>query len=150
MGEIAKIELDGKVYELPVITGTENEKAIDISKLRDLSGYVTLDTGYKNTGATKSAITFLDGEEGILHYRGYPIEQLAEKASFIEVAYLLIYGELPTQQELDDLEKDNDYPGDSVAARYFHAEPLSEPLPLPKGGSTRVPSIPKKTINIRM
>jgi citrate synthase len=104
MGEIAKIELDGKIYELPVITGTENEKAIDISKLRDLSGYVTLDTGYKNTGATKSAITFLDGEEGILHYRGYPIEQLAEKASFIEVAYLLIYGELPTNDQLKSFE----------------------------------------------
>jgi len=104
MSETAKIELDGKVYELPVITGTENEKAIDISKLRDLSGYVTLDTGYKNTGATKSAITFLDGEEGILHYRGYPIEQLAEKASFLEVSYLLIYGVLPTQSELNDFE----------------------------------------------
>lgn len=104
MGEVAKIELDGKVYELPIITGTENEKAIDISKLRDLSGYVTLDSGYKNTGATKSAITFLDGEEGILHYRGYPIEQLTEKASFIEVAYLLIYGELPTQSEFNEFE----------------------------------------------
>jgi len=101
MSETAKIELDGKVYELPVVVGTENEKAIDISKLRDLTGYVTLDTGYKNTGATKSAITFLDGEEGILHYRGYSIEQLAEKATFLEVAYLLIYGNLPTQIELD-------------------------------------------------
>ncbi|MEY3968285.1 MAG: hypothetical protein RL137_1190 [Bacteroidota bacterium] len=101
MSETAKIELDGKVYELPVVVGTENEKAIDISKLRDLTGYVTLDTGYKNTGATKSAITFLDGEEGILHYRGYSIEQLAEKATFLEVAYLLIYGSLPTQTELD-------------------------------------------------
>jgi len=104
MSETAKIELDGKVYELPVITGTENEKAIDISKLRDLSGYVTLDTGYKNTGATKSAITFLDGEEGVLQYRGYPIEQLAEKASFLEVSYLLIYGALPTQSELTQFE----------------------------------------------
>jgi citrate synthase len=102
MSEIAKVELDGTTYEFPVITGTENEKAIDISKLRDVTGYVTLDTGYKNTGATKSAITFLDGEEGILRYRGYSIEQLAEKASFIEVAYLLIYGELPTQQQLDN------------------------------------------------
>ncbi len=101
MSEIAKLELDGKVYEFPVVEGTENEKAIDISKLRDTTGYVTLDSGYKNTGATKSAITFLDGEEGILHYRGYPIEQLAEKATFIEVAYLLIYGELPTQDQLD-------------------------------------------------
>jgi citrate synthase len=101
MGEIAKIELDGKTYEFPVIVGSENEKAIDIGKLRDTTGYVTLDSGYKNTGATKSAITFLDGEEGILRYRGYPIEQLAEKASFLEVAYLLIYGELPTQAQLD-------------------------------------------------
>lgn len=104
MSEIAKIELDGKVYELPVIVGSENEKAIDISKLRDLTGYITLDAGYKNTGATKSAITFLDGELGILHYRGYSIEQLAEKASFPEVAHLLIYGELPSQTELNDFE----------------------------------------------
>jgi citrate synthase len=102
MSELAKIELNGHTYEFPVITGSENEKAIDISKLRDQTGYVTLDTGYKNTGATKSAITYLDGEEGILRYRGYPIEQLAEKASFLEVAYLLIYGELPTQAQLDD------------------------------------------------
>ncbi len=102
MSKIAKIELDGKVYEFPVVQGTENELAIDISKLRQETGYVTLDVGYKNTGATTSAITFLDGEEGILHYRGYPIEQLAEKASFIEVAYLLIYGDLPTQAQLDE------------------------------------------------
>jgi citrate synthase len=101
MSEIAKIELGGQVFEFPVIEGTEKEKAIDISKLRDMTGYITLDTGYKNTGATKSGITFLDGELGILHYRGYSIEQLAEKASFLEVAYLLIYGELPTQAELD-------------------------------------------------
>jgi citrate synthase len=105
MSEVARLELDGKVYELPVIIGSENEKAIDISKLRDLSGYVTLDSGYKNTGATKSAITFLDGEEGVLRYRGYAIEQLASKASFVEVSYLLIYGELPTQSELEDFEK---------------------------------------------
>lgn len=102
MPEVAEIILDGKPYQLPVIAGTENEKAIDISKLRDDTGYITLDTGYKNTGATKSAITFLDGEKGILKYRGYPIEQLAEKSSFIEVAYLLIYGELPTKSQLDN------------------------------------------------
>ena len=101
MSEVAKIELGGKTYEFPVVVGTENEKAIDISKLRDTTGYITLDTGYKNTGATKSSITFLDGEEGLLHYRGYAIEQLAEKATFLEVAYLLIYGELPTQEQLD-------------------------------------------------
>lgn len=104
MSEIAKIELNGKVYELPVIVGTENEKAIDISKLRDLTGYVTLDSGYKNTGATKSAITFLEGEEGILHYRGYPIEQLSERATFLEVSFLLIYGELPSATELEAFE----------------------------------------------
>ncbi len=101
MGETAKLVLEGKEFEFPVIEGTENEKAIDISTLRDTTGYVTLDTGYKNTGATKSAITFLDGEKGILKYRGYSIEELAEKASFIEVAYLLIYGNLPTKAQLD-------------------------------------------------
>ncbi|MES2799771.1 MAG: citrate synthase [Bacteroidota bacterium] len=100
MSEIAKLELNGKVYEFPVIGGTENEKAIDISKLRDLSGYITMDQGYKNTGACSSAITFLDGEEGILRYRGYEIEELAEKASFLEVSYLLIFGNLPTKAEI--------------------------------------------------
>ena len=99
MAESAELILDGKSISLPVIEGTEHEKAFDIGKLRDQTGYVTLDSGYKNTGATKSAITFLDGEEGILRYRGYPIEQLAEKSSFLEVAYLLIYGALPTQAE---------------------------------------------------
>ena len=83
MSEVAKIEIEGKSYELPVITGVENEKAIDISKFRQTTGYVTLDSGYKNTGATKSGITFLNGEEGILRYRGYPIEQLAENATFL-------------------------------------------------------------------
>ncbi|PVY40221.1 citrate synthase [Pontibacter virosus] len=102
MSEHAEIILEGKSYKFPVVTGTENEKAIDIAALRSESGYITLDSGYKNTGATKSAITFLDGEQGILHYRGYPIEQLAEKSNFIEVAYLLIYGALPTTQELED------------------------------------------------
>src|SRR3978361_271922 len=100
MPATAQLIIGDKTYELPVIEGTEGEKAIDISKLRDQSGYVTLDIGYKNTGATKSAITFLDGEEGILKYRGHPIEQLAEKSSFIEVAYLLIYGEIRTDEQL--------------------------------------------------
>ncbi|CAM3790310.1 citrate synthase [Mucilaginibacter galii] len=101
MSETAQLKIGDKTYDLPVIEGTENEKALDISKLRDLTGYITLDIGYKNTGATKSAITFLDGEQGILKYRGYPIEQLAEKSTFIEVAYLLIYGKLPTTEQLD-------------------------------------------------
>ncbi|MFT5779944.1 MAG: citrate synthase [Crocinitomicaceae bacterium] len=106
MSEIAKIELGGNSYELPVIEGTENESGIDISKLRGATGgYITLDPGFKNTGSCKSAITFLDGEKGILRYRGYPIEQLADKATFLEVAYLLIYGELPTQTELDGFKK---------------------------------------------
>ncbi|WP_210464811.1 MULTISPECIES: citrate synthase [Rufibacter] len=101
MSDFAELTLEGKSYQFPVVTGTENEKAIDINALRAQTGYITLDSGYKNTGATESAITFLDGEEGILRYRGYPIEQLAEKSSFIEVAYLLIYGKLPSQVELD-------------------------------------------------
>ncbi len=99
---IAQLTYEGKTIELPVITGTENEKAIDISNLRDATGLITLDLGYKNTGATKSAVTFLDGELGILRYRGYPIEQLAEKSDFLEVAYLLIYGELPTKVQYDE------------------------------------------------
>jgi citrate synthase len=91
-----------KKFELPITEGTENEKGIDISKLRaETGGYITLDPGFKNTGSTKSAITYLDGENGILRYRGYPIEQLAEKASFLEVSFLLIYGELPSKEELD-------------------------------------------------
>ena len=101
MSETASINLNGATLELPVITGTENEKALDISKLRGQSGYITLDPGYKNTGATTSAITFLDGEKGILRYRGYSIEDLAEKSTFLEVAYLLIYGDLPTKDALD-------------------------------------------------
>ena len=102
MSETVQVIIDKKTYELPVVEGSENEKAIDISKLRAQTGYITLDTGYKNTGATTSGITFLDGEKGILRYRGYPIEQLAEKADFLEVAYLLIYGELPSINEYSD------------------------------------------------
>jgi citrate synthase len=102
----AQITLDGTTYSLPVTVGTENEKAIDITKLRDQTGYITLDSGYKNTGATTSAVTFLDGEEGILRYRGYPIEQLAEKSTFTEVSYLLVYGKLPTKTELDKFNSD--------------------------------------------
>jgi citrate synthase len=101
MSEIAKLDLQGKTYELPVIEGTEQEKAIDINDLRAQTGYITLDSGYKNTGATVSGITFLDGEQGILRYRGYPIEQLAERSDFQEVAYLLIYGDLPTKEQLE-------------------------------------------------
>src|SRR3954470_2744612 len=93
--------IDGKTMELPVVIGTENERAIDIGKLRAQTGLVTLDPAFMNTASTKSAITFLDGEKGILRYRGYPIEQIAEQSRFVETSYLLIYGELPTKSELD-------------------------------------------------
>jgi len=92
---------DGQSIELPVLTGSENEQAVDISKLRSQTGYITMDPGYGNTGSCQSAITFLDGEKGILCYRGIPIEQLADKASFVEVAYLIVYGKLPNQTDLD-------------------------------------------------
>ncbi|WP_309608370.1 citrate synthase [Flavobacterium sp.] len=105
MSKTAILELDGNKYELPVLVGSENETAIDISKLRDLSGAITYDPGYKNSGVCKSDITFLDGEEGILRYRGYSIEDLADKADFLEVSYLVIFGELPTKQELENFER---------------------------------------------
>ena len=98
--EQVTIEIEGNQYEFPVITGSEDEKAIDISKLRSSTGYVTLDPAFVNTASCTSDITFLDGEKGILHYRGYPIEELAAKASFIETSYLLIYGELPNSDQL--------------------------------------------------
>ncbi|MBC7642227.1 MAG: citrate synthase [Flavobacterium sp.] len=104
MSKIATLEYDGKKYELPTITGSENEIAVDISKLRDLSGLITMDPGYKNSGVCKSEITFLDGEEGILRYRGYSIESLADKANFLEVSFLVIFGELPTKEQLSDFE----------------------------------------------
>ncbi len=98
----AKLTLDGSDLELPMVVGTEKEKAIDISKLRAKTGYITHDEAYMNTGSTTSAITFLDGEAGILRYRGYPIEQLAVNCDFIEVSYLLLYGELPTATQLEE------------------------------------------------
>ncbi|MDW3210255.1 MAG: citrate synthase [Reichenbachiella sp.] len=104
--ETAEIKVGDKSIELPLITGTENETAINIGKLRAESGLITLDPGYKNTGATQSAITFLDGEKGILRHRGYSIEELAENSTFLEVAYLLIYGELPTPAEYETFTKD--------------------------------------------
>ena len=104
MGKSAKLLYDGKEIELPLLTGTENEDAIDISKIRSETGLITLDKGYKNTGATTSKITYLDGEKGVLRHRGYSIEELASKSSFTEVCYLLIYGELPTQSQLDNFE----------------------------------------------
>ena len=102
MSKIAKLNFDGNTYDLPVVEGSEGEKGIDISNLRSQSGLITLDTGFKNTGATKSAITFLNGEDGILRYRGYSIEELSSKSTFLEVSYLLIYGELPSNNQLKD------------------------------------------------
>ena len=107
MSRKATIEVDGKKYEFPIIEGTENELAIDIKTLRSITGGITtIDPGFKNTGSCESAITFLDGEKGILRYRGYSIEELAEKAEFLEVAYLLIFGELPTAEELTKFHDD--------------------------------------------
>jgi citrate synthase len=100
MSNAARLELDGRSYELPTMVGTEGEKAVAIGALRDQTGYITLDDGYGNTGSCQSAITFIDGEEGILRYRGIPIEQLAESSTFIETAYLLIYGQLPSRTQL--------------------------------------------------
>jgi citrate synthase len=97
----ASLQLNGESIDLPVIVGSEGERAVDISRLRASTGLITLDEGYVNTGSTTSGITFLNGEQGILRYRGYPIEELAERCDFIEVAYLLIYGELPTTDELN-------------------------------------------------
>ncbi|MFC2186171.1 citrate synthase [Fulvivirgaceae bacterium LMO-SS25] len=106
MSKTATISYEGQNIELPVIEGSEKEQAIDIGKLRGESGLITIDPGFKNTGSTKSAITFLDGEQGILRYRGYDIEALADKSTFLEVTYLLIYGELPTQEQFDKFKND--------------------------------------------
>ncbi len=106
MSKNAELKIGSETYTLPVVEGSEDEKALDIGALRSESGYITLDAGFKNTGATKSAITFLDGEKGILRYRGYSIEELAEKSSFLEVAYLLIYGNLPTKTEFENFSKE--------------------------------------------
>ncbi|MBU6332484.1 MAG: citrate (Si)-synthase, partial [Bacteroidetes bacterium] len=101
MSDSVELHLGSERFSYPILTGTENERAVDIAKLRDETGLITLDPAYKNTGATKSAITFIDGDLGILRYRGYPIEQLAEHSSFMEVSYLLLYGELPSAVQLE-------------------------------------------------
>ena len=106
MDNSAKIEYKGKTYTFPVITGSENEEAIDIKNLRSEAGLITYDPGYKNTGHCISDITYLDGENGILRYRGYSVEELCQKKSFLEVAYLLIFGDLPSKSQLDDFQND--------------------------------------------
>ena len=100
MSENAKLNFNDKEYEFHVVSGSENEKAIDVSSLRTKANLITIDPGFKNTGSCKSSITFLDGEKGVLRYRGYSIEDLAENASFLEVAFLLIYGQLPNKMDL--------------------------------------------------
>jgi len=106
MDKSAKIEYKGKTYTFPIITGSENEEAIDIKNLRSEAGLITYDPGYKNTGHCISDITYLDGENGVLRYRGYSVEELCQKKSFLEVAYLLIFGDLPSKSQLDDFQKD--------------------------------------------
>ena len=101
MAKTAELRLGDQSIELPIVEGSEGERALDIRRLRGETGFITLDPGYANTGSCRSAITFIDGEKGILRYRGYPIEELAERSNFLEVAYLLIEGKLPNQQELD-------------------------------------------------
>src|SRR5688500_20022188 len=100
MSEKLTISYGGKSVDLPILTGTENEKGIEIAKLRQALGVITIDPGFMNTGSCQSSITFIDGDEGILRYRGYPIEELAEKSTFLEVSYLLLHGELPTKEQL--------------------------------------------------
>ena len=109
MSDIAKLEMEGQTYDLPIITGSQDEKAVDIRKLRAESGYITLDSGFGNTGSVQSAITFIDGEKGVLKYRGIPIEEIAEKSDFVETSYLLIYGRLPNAEELAQFRKDLTY-----------------------------------------
>ncbi len=104
MAETARLVVNSEQVEVPIFEGSEGERALDISKLRAQTGFVTLDEGYVNTGSTRSAITFLDGERGILRYRGYPVEELAENCDFVEVSYLLIYGELPTRKQLEEFQ----------------------------------------------
>ena len=106
MRKKATLNVNDKIFNLDIITGSENENALDISKLRLDANLITLDSGFKNTGSCQSAITFLDGEKGILRYRGYSIEELANKADFLEVAYLLIFGELPTKSQLEKISDD--------------------------------------------
>jgi citrate synthase len=117
MSNEAKLELDGKTYSLPTLAGSENEKAVDVSALRANTGYITIDDGYGNTGSCTSNITFIDGDKGILRYRGIPIEELAEKSNFVETAYLVIYGELPNREQLrkfSDLLTDNQFLHDDM------------------------------------
>ncbi|HMQ37970.1 MAG TPA: citrate synthase [Micropruina sp.] len=125
----ARLELDGTVYELDTVVGSEGERAIDISKLRDMTGYITLDDGYGNTGSCRSAITYIDGDAGILRYRGIPIEDLAGRSSFVETAWLVIFGSLPTVEERDRFSAllGESAMIDEVMRKHFHAFPQTAP-----------------------
>ncbi|HWH72540.1 MAG TPA: citrate synthase [Candidatus Sulfotelmatobacter sp.] len=132
MDKNAELMLDGKQFKLPIVEGTEKERAIDISNLRNETGFITLDDGYGNTGSCESQITFIDGEKGILRYRGIPIEELAEKSTFIEVAHLIIMGHLPTSSELrrfSDLLTDNELLNEAMKHHFegfpTHAHPMA-------------------------
>ncbi|MCB0892665.1 MAG: citrate (Si)-synthase, partial [Propionibacteriaceae bacterium] len=129
MPETARLELDGKVYELPTFVGSEGERAIDIAKLRDVTGYITLDDGYGNTGSCRSAITYIDGDAGILRYRGIPIEDIAGRSSFVETAWLVIFGELPTVEQRDRFAGllSESAMIDEVMRKHFHAFPQTAP-----------------------
>jgi len=131
MTESVKLIYGEKEYQLPIIEGTEGEKAIDISKLRQETGLITLDSGYANTGSCTSSITFMDGEEGVLRYRGIPVEQLAEESTFTETAYLLINGRLPTQKELTDFSimlNDNSLVHEDMRSFYENYPRSSHPM----------------------
>jgi len=136
-GEKATLQYGDKTIELPVVHGTEDERAIDISKLRAESGLITLDPGYGNTGSCSSSITFIDGEKGILRYRGYPIKELAEKSTFLEVAWLLIHGELPDADQLKDFTSEITHHTmlHEDFGRFFSALPKSaHPMPVCAAG----------------
>ncbi|PWU21181.1 MAG: citrate (Si)-synthase [Verrucomicrobia bacterium] len=131
MEDIAELKLDGKSWKFPVVEGTEKERAIDISALRNDTGYITLDDGYGNTGSCQSQITFIDGERGILRYRGIPIEELAEKSTFIEVAHLIIMGRLPSSAELrrfSDLLTDNELLNESMKHHFEGFPTFAHPM----------------------
>src|SRR6266446_515290 len=131
MDKTAELILDGQTCKVPIVEGTEKEKGIDISSLRDNTGYITLDNGYGNTGACQSQITFIDGERGILRYRGIPIEELAEKSTFIEVAHLIIMGKLPNNEELrhfSDLLTENELLHESMKHHFEGFPPTAHPM----------------------
>ena len=131
MSRMAKLELDGKVYELPIVEGTEKELAIDISTLRSQTGYITLDDGYGNTGSCKSAVTYIDGDAGILRYRGIPIEEIAGKSSFVETAWLVIFGRLPTiedRERFSQLLTDNSRLDESMLKQFAGFPPNGHPM----------------------